>query len=302
MSSDRLSGRFTKAVGMGSLSRERQIALAWRIALAIVVLIFALFPIVWIVSASIDPSNSLANQRLVPAQPTFDNYVRLWESQTFPFRTWMWNSLKLASLTTVLGVLFTAMAAYAFSRFRFRGRRSLLQTVLLIQVFPNFLNMVALFLILRQLGEYVPWLALNTHGGLLLLYLGGVLGVNTWLMKGYFDSIPRDLDEAATVDGASHWQTFWLVMMPLVRPILVVVGLLIFIGTYSEFVLSRIMLTSVDQYTLAVGLSLFIRDQYANRWGIFAAGSLIGAVPIVVLFLVFQQYLVGGLTAGSVKG
>ena len=296
------NGRVTRSVGMGSISRERRWALAWRIALAILVLIFALFPVLWIISASIDPSNSLAIQRLLPARPTFDNSVRLWESQTFPFRLWMWNSLRLATLTTVLGVLFTAMAAYAFSRFRFRGRRSLLQTVLLIQVFPNFLNMVALFLILRQLGEYVPWLALNTHGGLLMLYLGGVLGVNTWLMKGYFDSIPRDLDEAATVDGASHWQTFWLVMIPLVRPILVVVGLLIFIGTYSEFVLSRIMLTSVDQYTLAVGLSLFIRDQYANRWGIFAAGSLIGAIPIVLLFLVFQRYLVGGLTAGSVKG
>lgn len=295
-------GRMTRSVGVASLSRQQRWALAWRLVLAILVLIFALFPVVWIISASVDPTNSLASQRLIPARPTFDNYVRLWESQTFPFRTWMWNSLKLATLTTMLGVLFTAMAAYAFSRFRFRGRRSLLQTILLIQVFPNFLNMVALYLILQQLGTYIPWLSINSHGGLLLLYLGGVLGVNTWLMKGYFDSIPRDLDEAATVDGASHWQTFWLVMMPLVRPILVVVGLLIFIATYSEFVLSRIMLTSVDQYTLAVGLSLFIRDQYANRWGIFAAGSLIGAVPIVVLFLIFQRYLVGGLTAGSVKG
>lgn len=298
------SGRFITAVGssQGSITRQRRIALALRIALAVIMLIFALFPVVWIFSASINPSNSLVNQQLIPERPSFQNYVNLWESTMFPFRTWMWNSFKLATVTTVLGVFMTAMAAYAFSRFRFRGRRSLLQTILLIQVFPNFLNMVALFVILRQIGEYVPWLSLNTHGGLLLLYLGGVLGVNTWLAKGYFDSIPRDLDEAATVDGASHWQTFWLVIMPLVRPILVVIGLLIFIATYSEYVLARIMLTTSENYTLAVGLSLFIKDQYANRWGVFAAGSLIGAVPIVVTFLLFQRFLVGGLTAGSVKG
>lgn len=285
-----------------TISGRRRIALIFRIVLAIVTLFFALFPVVWIFSASINPANSLANQTLIPDQPTFENYRNLVSSSIFPFRVWMFNSLKLAVLATVLGVIMTAMAAYAFSRFRFRGRRSLLQTILLIQVFPNFLNMVALFVILRQLGEYIPWLALNTHGGLLLLYLGGILGVNTWLAKGYFDSIPRDLDEAATVDGASHWQTFWLVIMPLVRPILVVVGLLIFIGTYSEYVLARIMLQSSDQYTLAVGLSLFIQNQYANRWGIFAAGSLVGAIPIVIIFLIFQRYLVGGLTSGSVKG
>jgi len=297
------SGRITTSVGsFGSISRQRQIALALRIVLALLMLLFALFPVVWIFSASINPANSLANQSLIPTNPTFANYTSLVNSDIFPFRTWMLNSLKLAVVTTVLGVGMTAMSAYAFSRFRFRGRRSLLQTILLIQVFPNFLNMVALFVILRQLGEYVPWLSLNTHGGLLLLYLGGVLGVNTWLAKGYFDSIPRDLDEAATVDGATSWQTFWLVILPLVRPILVVVGLLIFIATYTEYVLARIMLQTSDQYTLAVGLSLFIQNQYANRWGIFAAGSLVGAIPIVVIFLIFQRFLVGGLTAGSVKG
>jgi arabinogalactan oligomer / maltooligosaccharide transport system permease protein len=296
------SGRFTTSVGSATISGQRRWGLAMRILLAIVTLFVALFPVVWIISASIDPTNSLANQRLIPNNPTFENYRTLLTSTAFPFRIWMLNSLKLAAITTVLGVIMTAMAAYAFSRFRFRGRRSLLQTLLLIQVFPNFLNMVALFVILQQIGTYIPWLSLNTHGGLLMIYLGGVLGVNTWLAKGYFDSIPRDLDEAATMDGASHWQTFWMVIIPLVRPILVVVGLLIFIGTYSEYVLARVMLQSSENYTLAVGLSLFIQDQYANRWGIFAAGAMIGAIPIVLLFLVFQRYLVGGLTSGSVKG
>ena len=295
-----MSSRLT--MNAGSISQQRKLALGLRIVLAILALLFALFPIIWIFSASIDPSNSLAGQRLIPANATFANYQNLVRSDLFPFRTWMWNSLRIAITTTILGVLFTALAAYAFSRFRFRGRRSLLQTILLVQFFPNFLNMVALYLILQQVGVYIPWLSLNTHGGLILLYLGGVLGLNTWLMKGYFDAIPRDLDEAAMMDGATHMQTFLTVILPLVRPILVVVGLLSFVGTYSEYILARVMLTSVDKYTLAVGLSLFIRDQYANRWGQFAAGALIGALPTVIIFMALQRYLVSGLTAGSVKG
>lgn len=295
-----MSSRLT--MNAGSISQQRKLALGLRIVLAILALLFALFPIIWIFSASIDPSNSLAGQRLIPANATFANYQNLVRSDLFPFRTWMWNSLRIAITTTILGVLFTALAAYAFSRFRFRGRRSLLQTILLVQFFPNFLNMVALYLILQQVGAYIPWLSLNTHGGLILLYLGGVLGLNTWLMKGYFDAIPRDLDEAAMMDGATHMQTFMTVILPLVRPILVVVGLLSFVGTYSEYILARVMLTSVDKYTLAVGLSLFIRDQYANRWGQFAAGALIGALPTVIIFMALQRYLVSGLTAGSVKG
>jgi len=284
------------------MKQRRRWAMAARIVLALVVLFYALFPVVWIFSASLDPRNTLVNQTLIPPRANFDNYVKLFTSDLLPFRQWLWNSTRIAVITTALTLLMTAFAAYAFSRFRFRGRRSLLQTVLLIQVFPNFLNMVALFLILQQLGTYIPWLSLNSHGGLILLYLGGALGVNTWLMKGFFDSIPRDLDEAATIDGASHWQTFWWVIFPLVRPILVVVGLLIFVGTYQEFILARVMLQDSQKYTLAVGLSLFVRDQYAQRWGVFAAGALIGALPVVIVFLVFQRYLVGGLTAGSVKG
>ena len=290
------------SANMGSIKRQRQLGVAVRVVLALAALFYALFPVVWIFSASINPSNSLVNQALVPGNATFENYQNLFDSDVMLFRTWMLNSLMISTITTVVGILFTATAAYAFSRFRFRGRRSLLQTILLIQVFPNFLNMVALFLILQQLGRYVPWLSLNTHGGLILVYLGGILGVNTWLMKGFFDSVPRDLDEAATIDGASPWQTFWWVIMPLVRPILVVVGLLIFVGTYSEFVLARVLLQSAENYTLAVGLSLFIRDQYANRWGIFSAGALVGAIPVVVIFMALQRYLVSGLTAGAVKG
>ncbi len=293
-------GRYTTSVG--SIKRGKQLMLAFRIALAIVMLIFALFPIVWIFSASINPTNSLVGQPLIPPNPTLANYQKLFNDPVNPYPRWYANSLFLATIVTILGTAITTLAAFAFSRFNFRSRRPLLQGVLLIQVFPNFLNMVALFLILQQFGTYIPALGLNTYGGLLLIYLGSTLGANTWLTKGYFDSIPRDLDEAATVDGASPWQTFSQILLPLVRPILVVVALLTFIGTYSEYVLARVMLTDKYMYTMAVGLNMMVSNQFAQSWGVFSAGALLASVPTILLFMFFQRYLVGGLTAGSVKG
>jgi len=293
-------GRFTTSVG--SIQRGKRIALALRILLAIVVLIFALFPILWILSASFNPTNSLVGQTLIPANPTLANYQKLFDDPVNPYPRWFANSLFVATIVTIFATMITTLAAYAFSRFNFRSRRPLLQTILLIQVFPNFLNMVAIFLILQQFGTYIPALGLNTYGGLFLVYLGGTLGANTWLTKGYFDSIPRDLDEAATVDGASGWQVFWIVLLPLVRPILVVVALLTFIGIYSEYVLARVLLTDKYMYTLAVGLNQMVSNQFSNNWGVFSAGALLAALPTILLFTFFQRFLVGGLTAGSVKG
>ena len=294
------TGRFTSSVG--SIRRGKRIALIFRIVLAILMLIFALFPVVWIISASFNPTGSLVGQPLIPENPTLDNYRELLTSTIHPYKRWYINSLFITTIVTILGTAMTTLAAYAFSRFRFKTRKPLLQSVLLIQVFPNFLNMVALFLILQQLGRVVEGFGLNTYGGLLLVYLGGVLGANTWLTKGYFDSIPRDLDEAAKVDGASGWQIFWDVLLPLVRPILVVVGLLTFIGTYSEYVLAKVLLTDKSMYTLAVGLNSMVSNQFAQNWGVFSAGALLATLPTLLLFLIFQRYLVGGLTAGSVKG
>jgi len=287
---------------MGSLSRNRRIALILRLLFAAVMLFWTFLPIVWIISASFNASNSLVGQTLIPANPTLEHYRYLFTNNQHPYPSWYWNSLKLAFLTTIIGLFITTTAAYAFSRFNFSGRRGLLQSILLIQVFPNFLNMVAIFSILLQIGEVVSWLGLNTHAGLLLVYLGGTLGANTWLTKGYFDSIPRDLDEADEIDGASQVQIFTRVLAPSIRPILVVVGLLSFIGVYSEYILARLILTDKFQYTLAVGLNLFIRNQFANRWGVFCAGALLAALPVVIIFLVFQRYLVGWLTSGGVKG
>ena len=244
----------------------------------------------------------MANQQLIPPNASLANYQELLNNPLHPFFLWMWNSVKISSITALLAVFVTALTAYSFSRFRFRGRRSLLLTILLIQIFPNLLTMVALFLLLRQIGEYFPLLGLNTHGGLILVYLGTQMGINIWLMKGYFDSIPREIDESAAVDGATHWQSFWRLIFPLVRPVLAVVGVLVFVGTFNEFVLASILLRSTEQLTLMVGLYLFVTQNFAQQWGVFAAGAMIGAIPTVVLYLLLQGQIVSGLTSGAVKG
>lgn len=295
----------TKQVrGTESPARRRQrilqSLLQWTVTVFVV--FFALFPIVWIISAAFNPSSSMASQSFIPPNASTANFESLLNDPLHPFFLWLWNSVKIASITAFLAVFTTMLTAYAFSRFRFRGRRPLLLTILLIQVFPNLLTMVALFLFLRQIGEYFPSFGLNSHGGLIMVYLGAQMGINIWLMKGYFDSIPRDIDESAAVDGATHWQTFWALIFPLVRPVLAVVGVLAFVGTFNEFILANVLLRSTEQFTLMVGLYLYVSQNFAQSWGIFAAGALIGAIPTVVIYLVLQDYIVSGLTTGAVKG
>jgi arabinogalactan oligomer/maltooligosaccharide transport system permease protein len=281
---------------------QRRLLGIFRIIVAIISIAFAIFPVVWIISASLNPSNTLANQQLIPKNMSFQNFTGLLHDPIHPFLLWMWNSIKVSSISAILAVSICAFNAFAFSRFRFKGRQNLLVTILLVQVFPNMLSMVALFLLLQQIGNYIPWLGLNSQGGLILVYLGGALGVNTWLMKGFFDSVPRDLDESAKIDGASQWQIFWKIIFPLVRPILAVVTVLTFISSYSDVVLARVLLQSTDQFTLGVGLWLFISGQYTEKWGLFAAGALMGALPIILLYMFMQDNIVGGLTQGAVKG
>jgi len=210
--------------------------------------------------------------------------------------------MKISSITAILVVSLTTLGAYAFSRFRFRGRRSLLVTILLVQVFPNTLAIVAIFLIVQQIGFYFPSFGLNTHGGLILVYLGAALGGNVWLMKGFFDTIPRELDEAALIDGASHWQSFWRIILPLMRPMLVVITILTFISTYGDVIIARVLLRDSGQYTMAIGLWMLIQGWYTEEWGVFTAGALLGTIPIIIIFYALQNQLVSGLTQGAIKG
>ena len=293
----------TKTSSLQALRQSQKarfrITLAFKYLIAAIVLIYSLFPIIWTISASFSPTGSISGQSLIPDPPTLRNYERILAQD---FWTWMWNSFKISSISALLAGLITLMAAYAFSRFRWAGRSQLLLVILLIQVFPAILAMVALFAILQQIGNYIPFLGLNTHGGLILIYMGGTLGVNVWLMKGFFDSVPRDIDESGKVDGASDWQIFWRLLFPLVRPIMVVSMILTFFGTYSDYLMPRIMITTASKFTLMLGLQTFIGANYAQEWGAFAAGAVLGAIPMVTIYLLLQDYIVGGLTAGAVKG
>jgi len=310
-----------------SKSFMKRFNLILKMIVSVFLIFFSIFPVLWIISSSLNPSNSLASAKLIPDNwgfdnfyiliPTVDSVVRQWSVTllgndifpaipegrfVFPFWTWWWNSIKIASISTILSLSITTMAAFAFSRFRFAGRQTMLKAILLIQVFPNLLALVAIFLMISEVGDIIPGLGLDTHAGLILVYMGGAMGLNIWLMKGFLDTIPRDIDESAMVDGASQWQIFTQLILPLLRPILVVVGILSFIGTYGDFVLARILLKSQDQYTLMVGLQIFTSGQFSQKWGAFSVGALIGALPIMIIYLALQDQIVGGLTQGAVKG
>lgn len=274
----------------------------WRHAVAWVLILFTAFPIYVVVMSALSGTGALLTTSLIPTTINLDNFSMLFNDDQIPFATWVKNSIIVASVTSVVSVFIGASAAYAFSRLRFRGRRAGIQILLLIQVFPSFLAISAIFVIMGEIYRVFPAIGLGTTPGLILIYLGGSMGINAWLLKGFIDSIPPELDESAKIDGATPSQIYWLIFFPLAAPVLAVVALLSFIGTFNEFVLASLFLNDVDQRTVAVGLQQFIGSQFDQNWGPFAAGSLLASIPIVIIFLSLQKYIVGGLTAGSVKG
>jgi arabinogalactan oligomer / maltooligosaccharide transport system permease protein len=274
----------------------------WRHALAISVALFSLFPLYLVIISSLNPSGSLNLTSFIPNEVSFKNYEVLFNDPRIPYLTWMKNSLIIAGAVAILSVTIGAASAFAFSRLKFKGKISGLKLLLLVQMFPAILAISAVYVIMERVQTFAPSIGLGTQPGLLLIYLGGAMGVNIWLLKGFVDSIPAELDEAAKVDGASPMQIYWLIFIPLATPVLSVVALLSFIGTFNEFILARLFLVDMADRTVAVGLQAFIGGQYSQNWGPFAAGSIIASIPIVIIFLSLQKYIVNGLTAGSVKG
>ena len=283
----------------------------WRHVVGIGATIISLFPIAYMISSAFNRDQTIGGATLVPQHVTLHNFGNLLHNNVStsgggkadaPFVDWYLNSLLVASVTAFFTVLLGALAAYAFSRFRFKGRRMGMMALLLIQMFPQFIAVVAIYLIILNVGNIFSVLGINSLLAVIVVYLGGSMGIQAWLMKGFFDTIPSELDESARVDGATPAQVYWGVVLPLATPILAVVGLLTFIFTINEFIIPSVLLQQSKRQTLPVGLFNFVSAQYAQSWGPFCAGVLLAAIPVVILFLSLQKFIVGGLTQGSVKG
>ncbi|MBQ0930467.1 maltose ABC transporter permease MalG [Ideonella sp. 4Y16] len=279
---------------------------AFLLALCAVVL----FPFLVVVSVSLRPGNFAAGS-LIPETISWEHwrYVlglpyaapdgRLVEPD-LPVLRWLWNSVKVATVSGLVTLLLSTTAAYALARMRFRGRRQVLTGLMLMQMFPAVLALVAIYAIFDRLGAAVPAIGLNTHASLVLAYSGGI-AMHVWTIKGYYDTLPTEIEEAARVDGAGTWTTFWRVLLPMALPILAVVFLLAFIGAVIEYPVASVLLTQQDQLTLAVGAKLFVHE-HNFRWGDFAAAAILSGLPITAVFLLAQRWLIAGLAAGGVKG
>lgn len=284
----------------------------WRYLVGLLAIAFAVFPILYVISSAFNPVDSLGSTGVIPEDVTLDNFRSILsgtpgdvgtsdEAIDVPYKNWYVNMIFVSGATALMSVFFGVIAAYAFARFRFKGRRMGMLALLLIQMFPTFLAVVAIYLIVLRVGDIFPAVGLDTRVGLILVYLGGVLGVNTWLMKGFLDSIPDSLDESARVDGATPGQVFWAVILPLAAPVLAVVGLISYIFSINEYIIASVLIDSTDKFTMTVGLYSFINDKYAQQWGTFCAGVILAAIPVVILFFFLQRYFTEGVT-GAVKG
>jgi len=286
----------------------------WRVWAAHAVLwlflAITLFPLLAVVSISLRPGN-FATGQLIPTEVSLEHWKLALGipyqapdgslvQPPFPVLTWLWNSIKVATISALAIVAISTTAAYAFARLRFRFKTTILNSMLLLQMFPAVLALVAIYAIFETIGAYVPWLGIETHAGLVVAYLGGV-ATHIWTIKGYFDTIPIEIEENAKVDGATHWQAFRLVLLPMAMPILMVVFVLAFIGVIIEYPVASVLLREEGNLTLAVGSKYFLHDQ-RFLWGDFAAAAVLSGLPITLVFTIAQRWIVSGLTAGGVKG
>ena len=289
--------------------REQELPHAALQAVLLAAVAFTLYPVLWVITIAFSGKQTLAIADL-PAEPRFLDRLRAitpwpehWSASNFvsvmsdqPFGRWVLNSAAVALFSTVLGVFLACTAAYAFSRFTFPGRRAGMMAFLVSQMFPGTLMLIPLYIIMVQvlgLG--------STRLGLIIVYATTSIPFSVWMLKGYFDTIPRELEEAAIIEGASAGTIFWRIALPLAKPAVAITALFSFMTAWNEFILAATFMDKEDMYTAPVGLRFFVGG-FSQQWGYFAAGSIIVSIPVVLLFLYLQKYLVAGLTAGSVKG
>lgn len=288
----------------------------WRVfaahAFLIALLVLTLFPLAMVISISLRAGN-FASGSLIPDNLSLEHWkLALGMSYTdvdgtvveppFPVLRWLWNSIKIALVSAALIVLLSTTAAYAFARLRFRFKRKTLTAIMLLQMFPPVLSLTAIYAIFQVLGEHISWLSVDSQASVVVASLGaGGIALHIWTIKGYFDTIPSEIEEAAHVDGATPFQAFYKVLLPMAVPILAVVFVLAFIASVIEYPVASVLLQSQDKLTLAVGSRLYLYEQ-RYLWGDFAAAAVLSGLPITVVFLLAQRWMVSGLTAGGLKG
>ena len=260
-------------------------------------------PIIYAVGTSLSPNSSILNT-IWPENPSLVNYKFLFtgerevggQIETTDFLKWYWNTLQVAFLTMVGAVLFVTGTAYVFARYKFKGKKTGLLTILVLQMFPSFLSLIALFVLCQTFG------LTNEPKALVIIYVSGSIPFNVWLIKGFLMNIPKELDESAKIDGANKLQIFFKIILPLSVPIISFVAVTQFMAPWMDYILPSYLIIDSEKWTLAVGIFDFINDVSDTNYPAFAAAAIIVAIPIATLYIVFQKYLIEGITAGANKG
>lgn len=262
--------------------------------LFLIITVLVLYPIIFCVSAAFSPGNGISSLNIVPFGDgfTLEHFTHLFKNTDYGH--WFFNTFKIAIGTSLLTVVFASLGAYVFSRFTFTFKKPFLMSLLILQIFPSFVGMVAIYVILYRFG------GLDTLWGLVLVYVAGNVPYNTWLVKNYMDTISKNLDEAARIDGASHFRTFFQIILPVARPILTFLAITSFTGPWMDFIFPKLVLRSSSKQTLALGLFSFVTDK-KNEFTTFAAGSLIVVIPFVIFFLTTQKTLITSFGGAAVK-
>jgi len=262
-------------------------------AVLIIVAISILYPVVWIIGSSFNQGSSLASATAIPKNPTISNYKRLFAETDY--KRWYLNTLSIAFVNMIVSVLLVGTIGYVFARLKFAGKKVGLLTILILQMFPSFMGMIAIYVLFLNFG------LLNRPLTLVLIYSSGQIPYNTWLIKGYLKNVPKSLDEAAMIDGASKLQIYTRIILPIMFPILTFVAITQFMAPWFDYILPSFLISSTSKKTLAVGLYDLINSQTNTNFTMFAAGAVLVGVPIAILYLFLQKYLIEGLSAGANK-